>query len=268
MSLARLMVMTPAAAHAAKVEAFDIAIELVLVDHHGGKGGRGVDDEDSNVLGFDAGVGEEVVKGAEHDLLDLFPGGWEEIAGKGRVVDELLEVDDEVIWGTAAREVEEVNGGGAGHGVEGGFVSSHVPRLIERGNAFIVERISTRFGKVDRGEVVSLRNPNKGIIKRLIGLEGDRLRHCSNADTNILVGDSFAQNNDEPETIVVPKGAVWVEGDNKNRSLDSRKYGPISYGLIRAGYSGGYYHINSLDLSGINDLEHSIQSWDPQSFAA
>ncbi|BAT89292.1 hypothetical protein VIGAN_06021200, partial [Vigna angularis var. angularis] len=111
---------------------------------------------------------------------------------------------------------------------------------------------STRFGKVDRGEVVSLRNPNKGIIKRLIGLEGDRLRHCSNADTNILV----------------PKGAVWVEGDNKNRSLDSRKYGPISYGLIRAGYSGGYYHINSLDLSGINDLEHSIQSWDPQSFAA
>ncbi|XP_052733548.1 uncharacterized protein LOC108339067 [Vigna angularis] len=192
-------------------------------------------------------VGFLVEARAEENLALEIEGGWEEIAGKGRVVDELLEVDDEVIWGTAAREVEE---------------------LIERGNAFIVERISTRFGKVDRGEVVSLRNPNKGIIKRLIGLEGDRLRHCSNADTNILVGDSFAQNNDEPETIVVPKGAVWVEGDNKNRSLDSRKYGPISYGLIRAGYSGGYYHINSLDLSGINDLEHSIQSWDPQSFAA
>ncbi|KOM36096.1 hypothetical protein LR48_Vigan02g224600 [Vigna angularis] len=67
-----------------------------------GKGGRGVDDEDSDVLGFDAGVGEEVIKGAEHDLLGLFPGvvRWEEVAGKGGVVDELLEVDGEPRNGT------------------------------------------------------------------------------------------------------------------------------------------------------------------------
>jgi len=151
---------TGAAAHAAKVEAFDIAAELVLVDDHGREGGRGVeeaaiDDEDSNVLGLDAGVGEEVVEGAEHDLLGLFPGGGhrgarrdgvhglgevgflaeagaeenlaleiegggEEVAGEGGVVEELLEVDGEVVGGTVAGEVEEVDGGGAGHDVEGG----------------------------------------------------------------------------------------------------------------------------------------------------
>jgi len=149
-----------AAAHAAKVEAFDIATELVPVDDHGGEGGGGVeeaaiDDEDSDVLGLDAGVGEEVVEGAEHDLLGLFPGGGhggaggdgvhglgevgflaeagaeenlaleidgggEEVAGEGGVVDELLEVDGEVVGGTVAGEVEEVDGCGSGHDVEGG----------------------------------------------------------------------------------------------------------------------------------------------------
>ncbi|KAH1199139.1 hypothetical protein GmHk_18G052568 [Glycine max] len=49
-----------AAAHAAKVEAFDITAELVLVDDHGGEG-RGaveeaaVDDKDADVFGVDKG---------------------------------------------------------------------------------------------------------------------------------------------------------------------------------------------------------------------
>ncbi|KOM31902.1 hypothetical protein LR48_Vigan01g145800 [Vigna angularis] len=115
-----------ATAHAAKVEAFDIATELVLVDDHGEKGGCGVEDEDSDVLGF--GFLAEAI--AEENLALEIEGGWEEVASKGGVVDELLEVDGEVIWGTVAGDVEEVDdGGGAGHDVEDGSVSSHVPRV-------------------------------------------------------------------------------------------------------------------------------------------
>ena len=32
--------------------------------------------------------------------------------------------------------------------------------------------------------------------------------------------------------VVIPAGHCWVEGDNKKTSVDSRKYGPISVGLI------------------------------------
>ena len=31
----------------------------------------------------------------------------------------------------------------------------------------------------------------------------------------------------------MPPGHVWVEGDNKNRSYDSRHFGPVPYGLIK-----------------------------------
>lgn len=31
----------------------------------------------------------------------------------------------------------------------------------------------------------------------------------------------------------MPPGHVWVEGDNKKRSYDSRNFGPVPYGLIR-----------------------------------
>ena len=31
----------------------------------------------------------------------------------------------------------------------------------------------------------------------------------------------------------MPPGHVWVEGDNKKRSYDSRHFGPVPYGLIK-----------------------------------
>ena len=36
------------------------------------------------------------------------------------------------------------------------------------------------------------------------------------------------------DVVVIPKGHCWVEGDNQETSVDSRKYGPVSYGLIFA----------------------------------
>ncbi|KAG4970989.1 hypothetical protein JHK85_037410 [Glycine max] len=87
-----------------------------------------------------------------------------------------------------------------------------------------MEKISPRFGKVARGDIVVLRNPQHPrhfMTKRVVGLEGDSLTRISSPD-----------NSDKSKTIVVPKGAVWVEGDNKYNSNDSRKFGPVPYDLI------------------------------------
>lgn len=33
-------------------------------------------------------------------------------------------------------------------------------------------------------------------------------------------------------TLTIPRGHVWLEGDNTQHSIDSREYGPIPMGLV------------------------------------
>lgn len=66
------------AAHAAEVVALDIVPEFVAVDDHGREGGGGVehptvDDQDPQVLGADAGGGDELVHRPEHGGPRLLP---------------------------------------------------------------------------------------------------------------------------------------------------------------------------------------------------
>ncbi|KAK4589194.1 hypothetical protein RGQ29_019974 [Quercus rubra] len=78
------------------------------------------------------------------------------------------------------------------------------------GDMFLAERLSIKFGKVDPGDIFLLRSPEsprKVMVKRLLGLESHSVTY-------------------------VPKGHVWVEGDNIYNSRDSRQFGPVPYGLL------------------------------------
>ena len=44
------------------------------------------------------------------------------------------------------------------------------------------------------------------------------------------------------ETIVVPEGHVWIEGDNAEVSLDSTHYGPVRFQFES---NFGIYQVNS-----------------------
>ncbi|KAL5150664.1 Mitochondrial inner membrane protease subunit 1 [Glycine soja] len=117
---------------------------------------------------------------------------------------------------------------------------SMLPTIDLKIGVFLMEKISPRFGKVACGDIVVLRNPQdprRFMTKRVVGLEGDSITYISNPETYELEGDSFTHisspgSSDKSKTIVVPKGAVWVEGDNKYNSNDSRKFGPVPYDLI------------------------------------
>ena len=115
------------------------------------------------------------------------------------------------------------------------FMGSEVP--------FLETRLLTAWGAIDRGDVVVFRFPgdrSKDYIKRIVGLPGDRVegRDKKIYSNDEKWADPFGVNKggvygEEVEKNVsfgpytVPIGTVFAMGDNRDRSYDSRYWGPV-----------------------------------------
>uniref|UniRef100_A0ACD5W8U6 Uncharacterized protein n=1 Tax=Avena sativa TaxID=4498 RepID=A0ACD5W8U6_AVESA len=101
---------------------------------------------------------------------------------------------------------------------------SMLPAFNIMGDVVVADKVSARCGWVAPGDVVqfvSPEDPRKTVIKRVLGMEGDAVTY--------LVDPG---NSDDSKTVVVPKGHIWVQGDNIYASRDSRQFGPVPYGLV------------------------------------
>ncbi|KAF3542527.1 hypothetical protein DY000_02000468 [Brassica cretica] len=108
---------------------------------------------------------------------------------------------------------------------------SMLPTLNLTGDVILAEHVSHRFGKIGLGDVVLVRSPTdpmKMVTKRVLGLEGHRLSFYADP----LVGDDSVNVVVAISTFKVPKGHVWIQGDNVHASTDSRNFGPVPYNLI------------------------------------
>ncbi|XP_050523868.1 mitochondrial inner membrane protease subunit 1-like [Daktulosphaira vitifoliae] len=87
---------------------------------------------------------------------------------------------------------------------------------IKSGDIVIVQRFSTFFNDINKGDIVMTKSPinyKQFVIKRVRAMDGQTIRK----------GTKY---------LMIPKGSVWLEGDNQKNSIDSWDYGPVPKGLI------------------------------------
>lgn len=105
---------------------------------------------------------------------------------------------------------------------------------IENGNLMLVNKMSYAFSEIEYGDIIVFpypKNPEKDYIKRVIAKSGDTI---VSIDGFIYVnGEQLDEyylepgiNQSVPETII-PENTVFVMGDNRENSSDSRRWGPL-----------------------------------------
>jgi len=115
---------------------------------------------------------------------------------------------------------------------------------FSNGEYLIVDQLSYRFEKPERGDIIIFRfpqNPKKFFIKRIVGLPSESLEMRSGA--LIIINDAhprgiglkepyLTRQYNDTLTQTLQDDEYFVMGDNRSASLDSRIWGPLSEDLI------------------------------------
>ncbi len=119
------------------------------------------------------------------------------------------------------------------------FEGTSMMPTYKDGDRLVVEKLSTG---VERGDVVVFhypRDPKKSFVKRVIGLPGERIeirdgvvRIDGVAIDEPYVSPQFSSAPSRPISETIPEGHVFVIGDNRDHSNDSRAWGPLPVELI------------------------------------
>jgi signal peptidase I len=111
------------------------------------------------------------------------------------------------------------------------------PNLYEN-QQLIVDKLTYHFRQPERGEIVviDMGEGEISLIKRVIGLPGETLEIKNNRvliDGQVLsepyLAEAFQR---DYGPVTIPEDTVFVMGDNRNNSRDSRMIGPIAIDRI------------------------------------
>lgn len=121
--------------------------------------------------------------------------------------------------------------------------SGSMESTLEVSDRLLVNKLSYQFGDVERGDIVvffkpeTLASPYDDLIKRVIGLPGDVVE---GRDNQVFInGEALIEPYLDDDVVIsdfspveVPTEHVFVMGDNRSNSSDSRVFGPINVDRI------------------------------------
>ena len=95
--------------------------------------------------------------------------------------------------------------------------SSSMEPAIPAGSVILGSRV---FGDLDRGDIIVFRHDGKTLVKRIVAVGGDTVS-LNDQDGSFSVN---RQKSDATRVLTVPEGSFFVVGDNREESIDSRKW--------------------------------------------
>jgi signal peptidase I len=110
---------------------------------------------------------------------------------------------------------------------------SSMDPTLHNGQFVMVNRWSYKFSSPSHGDIVVFpypRDPEQEYIKRIIGLPGDSIGITGGkvyVNDQELIEPYIAAPPRSQGVWVIPEGQIFVLGDNRNNSQDSRNFGPV-----------------------------------------
>ena len=119
--------------------------------------------------------------------------------------------------------------------------SASMEPTIEVGDNIFAQKLTLEFGgEVEVGDIVVFENPDSSsdhdvLVKRVIATEGQTVDLVDGEalDEDYTQGSSYplstqAEGVEVSYPYTVPEGCVWLMGDNRENSSDSRYFGAVS----------------------------------------